>query len=556
MTRDLCASMRSRLPWPVWLAAGSLLLAGCARLEPRQAVQTDVVVYGCTSAGVVAAISAARQHRSVELLCADDHVGGMSSNGLGWSDVGNHRAIGGYALEFYRRVYQHYQQPSAWKFTAAPDPAANRFVSDGAQWVFEPHVAEAVFDAWLREARVQPRWHQRLDRSPGGVHMDGRRIVALRTLDGRLYRGRMFIDASYEGDLMAAAGVSYTVGRESNASYGEVLNGVQARYTLHHQIEADVDPYRIPGRPESGLLPFISAEKPGPDGSADKKVQAYTFRLCLTDVPANRAPITQPEGYDPMDHELMARYLAKGFNQVFRKFDRIPNGKTDVNNWGGVSFDAIGMNHGYPEGSYAERQAIVAAHRRYQQGLLWFLGNDPRVPASIQQEMRRWALCKDEFGANGNWPREIYVREARRMVSDFVMAEPHLFGAKATPEPVGMGSYWLDSHNVQRYVTERGFVRNEGNIEYPPGRAYPISYRSIVPRRGEAENLLVPVALSASHMAYGSIRMEPVYMILGQSAASAAALAIEQNRSVQSIDYADLRARLVAAGQILELQGR
>jgi len=277
------------------------------------------------------------------------------------------------------------------------------------------------------------------------------------------------------------------------------------------------------------------------------------YRLCLTDVAANRVALQKPRDYDAMNYQLLARYFAKGFDQVFRKFDRIPNGKTDVNNWGAFSFDAIGLNYSYPTATYAERDRIRAAHMSYQRGLLWFLGHDPQVPTRIRTEMLRWGYCRDEFTRNGYWPREIYVREGRRMVSDFVMAEPQLRGDKPTPEPVGMGSYNMDSHNVQRIVDDRGFVRNEGNIEVSPGHAYPISYRAIVPKAGQAKNLLVPVALSASHIAYGSIRMEPVFMILGQAAATAASLAIDDKVPVQDVPYDGLRRDLLAHGQILSL---
>ncbi|WP_420139177.1 FAD-dependent oxidoreductase [Sphingomonas sp.] len=525
------------------------------RAKTPVAAEADLVVYGCTSAGVTAATAASDLGKTVTLLCTGDYVGGMTTNGLGWSDTGNHRAIGGMALRFYREVKRWYDQPGAWTASARPSDATENFVNDGAQWIFEPHVAERIYEDWLRRKTIKIVRNQRLDRSAGGVRKDGARIVAIRSESGVLYRGKMFIDATYEGDLMAASGVSFAVGREANATYGETLNGVQTRNSVKHQFTKDIDPYVVPGRPASGLLPHISAERADPDGSADRKVQAYMYRLCLTDVAANQAPLPRPEGYDPREFALLGRYLASGVDDVFRKFDRIPNGKTDVNNWGAFSFDAIGMNYDYPTASYIERETILAAHRRYQQGVLWYLAHDPAVPGKIRTEMQRWGLCRDEFTRNANWPREIYVREGRRMVSDFVMAEPYLTRAKSTPEPIGMGSYNMDSHNVQRIVDARGFVRNEGNIEVSPGDAYPISYRAIVPKRAEASNLLVPVALSASHIAYGSIRMEPVFMILGESAAAAASLAIDGGTSVQDVAYAKLQAALLRRNQILSLAG-
>lgn len=536
------------------LAVSLLTMLAPATPARAEAAPTDVIVYGCTAGGVIAAIEARRLGRSVMLVCRDDYLGGMTTNGLGWSDTGNHRAIGGLSLEFYRRVKRHYDDPAAWTLAKRPERAEN-FVDGAAMWQFEPHVAERILEDWVKTAGATVVRAQPIDRRPGGVETRGGRIIAFRSTSGRRFAGRLFIDASYEGDLMAGAGVRFAVGREANATYGETLNGVQLANTTNHQFERDVDPYRVPGDPASGLVPRISAERPAPDGTADGRIQAYTFRMCLTDVAANRVTLPKPAGYDAGQYVLLKRYMDAGYRNFFQKFDRIPNGKTDTNNFGAFSFDNIGMNYRYPEGSDAKRAAIAAEHRTYQQGLLYFMANDPGVPAETRAEMSRWGLCKDEFAGNGHWPREMYVREARRMVSDFVMAEPHLRGTTPTPRPIGMGSYNMDSHNVQRIVDARGFARNEGNIEVDPGGAYPISYDAIVPRKREATNLLVPVALSASHIAYGSIRMEPVFMILGQSAAAAADIAIADGVAVQDVDYAKLRGRLVAEEQILSLPG-
>lgn len=519
---------------------------------PPAPMRADIVVYGCTSGGVVAAIEARRLGRSVLLVCSGSYLGGMTTNGLGWSDTGNHRAIGGLSLEFYRRVKRHYDDPAVWIHAKRPERAEN-FVDDGAMWQFEPKVAERIYEDWVRDAGVTLVRNQPIRREADGVIRRGSRVVAFQSKTGQRFEGAMFIDATYEGDLMAGAGVDFVVGREANWTHGETLNGVQLKNTTNHQFMLDIDPYRVPGDSKSGLLPRISADKPALDGAADKKIQAYMFRMCLTDVPSNRAPLPKPAGYDASQYELLGRYMDAGYRNFFQKFDRIPNGKTDTNNFGAFSFDNIGMNYRYPEGSDEERRRIIAEHVTYQQGLLWFMANDPRVPAETRAEMAKWGLCKDEFVSNGNWPREFYVREARRMVSDFVMAEPHLRGSKPTPRPIGMGSYNMDSHNTQRIVDARGFARNEGNIEISPGRAYPISYDAIVPRRGQASNLLVPVALSASHIAYGSIRMEPVFMILGQSAAAAADLALRDDVAVQDVPYDALRARLIAEAQILKL---
>jgi hypothetical protein len=534
------------------MLAAALLLAGAADASTVAQTPADIVIYGCTSAGVIAAVEARRLGRSVLLVCRDAYVGGMTTNGLGWSDTGNHRAIGGLSLEFYRRVKRHYDDPAAWTLARRPENAEN-FVNDDAMWQFEPKVAEEIYEAWLKEAGVTVVRSQPIDRRDGAVEVKAGRVVAFRSGTGRRFAGRVFIDASYEGDLMAGAGVGFAVGREANATYGETLNGVQMANTTNHQFTLDIDPYVVPGKPGSGLLPRVTADPIAPDGTGDHRIQAYTFRMCLTDVPANRTPFPKPRHYDPRQYALLKRYMDAGYRDFFRKFDRIPNGKTDTNNFGAFSFDDIGMNYRYPEGTDTERAAIIQEHVDYQQGLLWFMANDPGVPAETRTEMSRWGLCKDEFTGNGNWPREVYVREARRMVSDFVMAEPHLRGTKATPRPVGMGSYNMDSHNVRRIVDARGFARNEGNIEVSPERAYPISYDAIIPKRQEATNLLVPVALSASHIAYGSIRMEPVFMILGQSAAAAASIAIRESRSVQDIDYGMLKQLLLSEEQILEL---
>lgn len=543
--------MRTRFKHLLLAAAAFLSSGASADTESTASRSADIVIYGCTSAGVVAAIEARRHDRSVLLVCRDAYVGGMTTNGLGWSDTGNHRAIGGLSLEFYRRVKRHYDDPAAWNLAKRPANAPN-FIDDGAMWQFEPKVAERIYEDWLRDAGVPVIRSRPIDRRPGAVEVKGGKVVAFRAKSGERFAGRVFIDATYEGDLMAGAGVRFAVGREANATYGETLNGVQMANSTNHQFMLDVDPYVVPGDPASGLLPRVTADKPGPDGSADNRIQAYTFRMCLTDVPANRLPFTKPTGYDARQYALLQRYMDAGFRNFFQKFDRIPNGKTDTNNFGAFSFDDIGMNYRYPEGSDMERAAIIREHVTYQQGLLWFMANGPGVPAETRLEMARWGLCKDEFTGNGNWPRELYVREARRMVSDFVMAEPHLRGAKPTPRPIGMGSYNMDSHNVRRIVDARGFARNEGNIEVSPDRAYPISYDAIVPKRGEATNLLVPVALSASHIAYGSIRMEPVFMILGHSAAVAASLAVDGDISVQDIDYKHLRKILLLEDQVLD----
>lgn len=524
----------------------------------------DVVVYGGTSAGVAAAVQAKRSGKSAVIVCPDQHLGGLSSGGLGFTDTGNKAVIGGLAREFYHRVWQHYSQPSAWTWQTR-EQYGNRGQGTPAidgqlrtMWIFEPHVAERIFEDWVREHQVPVHRGQFLDRERG-VRKSGGAIRSIQTLAGRTYRGKMFIDATYEGDLMAAAGVTYHVGRESRAAYGEQWNGVQTG-VLHHRhhfgvLPSPLSPYRLPGDPSSGVLPRISREPPGDYGAADKRVQAYCYRLCLTDHPENRVPFTPPAVYDADQYALLARIYNAGWRETFAKFDPIPNRKTDVNNHGPMSMDNIGFNYEYPEASYARRREILDEHRDYQQGLLYFLSSDARVPTEVRQEMCRWGYARDEFVDNAHWPHQIYVREARRMVGQFVMTEHELLKRRPVPEPVGMGSYTIDSHNVQRYITPEGHVQNEGDIGVPTQGPYQIAYGALVPKGGQCRNLLVPVCVSSTHIAFGSIRMEPVFMILAQSAATAAALAIDLNSSVQQVPYGRLRDRLLKDGQILEDPG-
>jgi hypothetical protein len=511
----------------------------------------DVVVYGSTSAGVSAAVQAKRMGKTAIIVGPGKHLGGLTAGGLGWTDSGRKEAIGGISREFYRRVKKHYDKAEAWIYQK-PEEYSRYRREDDAMWVFEPRVAEQIFEELVTEYKIPVHRGQWLERT-GGVMKDGSRIVSITMLSGKTYRGKIFIDATYEGDLMAGAGVSYHVGRESNEVYGETLNGIQTRNATKHQFEKPVDPYIKPGDQASGLLPRIHADGPGQEGHGDHRIQAYNFRMCLTKVPENRVPFPKPDNYDPIQYELLARYLDKGWRAIFVKFDPAPNAKTDTNNHGAFSTDNIGMNYDYPEGSYERRREIFEEHEVYQKGLMWFLAYDPRVPADVREKMSQWGLAKDEFTNNGYWPHQIYIREARRMTSDFVTTELHLRRIKPTPKPIGMGSYNMDSHNVQRYVDEAGHARNEGDIQINPGGPYPISYGALVPKTSECTNLLVPVCVSSSHIAYGSIRMEPVFMILGQSAATAAVFAIDDNINVQDVDYSKLRARLIADDQVLEL---
>ncbi|GGA79884.1 protein-xanthan lyase [Brucella endophytica] len=539
------------------LFCAALLAASSSTVhaQPAHDLRAQIVIYGCTPAGITAAIAAKRRSHDVVLACRDSWVGGLSTNGLGYADAGNHHAIGGLALQFYRDVKSYYAERGITDIPPAQAHPGSENDIPGTQWVFEPHVAEAIYQGWLAQHGIVPVYNFKLRLDQGGVVSQDGKVREMIAEDGRKIAGDLFIDASYEGDLMAMAGVSFTTGREANAQYGETLNGNQPRNSISHNFTLDVDPYVVPGKPESGLLPRIEPGPAGEEGAGDKRIQAYTYRLCMTKRPDIRAPFPKPANYDPRQYELLARYYDAGWRDPFTKYDAIPNGKTDTNNFGAFSFDNIGMNYGYPTGSYAERERIVAEHRDYQQGLLWFMQNDPRVPADVREAMAPWGLCGDEFRDNGNWPREIYMREARRMVSDFVMTEKHLRRQEPTPQSVGLGSYNMDSHNVRRYVDDRGFARNEGNIEVSPGGDYAISYLSLVPRRNEARNLLVPAAIAASHIAYGSIRMEPVFMILGESAGIAASLALLSGSDVQDVRYDALEPELIAAGQVLKPDG-
>ena len=528
-----------------------------ARASHRQPYEADVVVYGGTSAGVVAAVQVARMGKSVVLVCPDKHLGGLSSGGLGWTDTGRKEVIGGLARQFYHRIWRHYQEDDAWTWQEKSEygnrgqgtPAIDG--DERTMWIFEPHVAEQVFEDLVAEHEIPIHRDRWLDRDKGVEKRDGR-IVAITMLSGQIYRGKAFIDASYEGDLMAVAGVSYHVGREASSVYGEQWNGVQVGILHHrHWFMEPVDPYVVPGDPSSGLLSRISDQPPGERGQGDRRIQAYCFRMCLTNVPENRVPFSKPEGYDPGQYELLLRVFATGWRETFHKFDPIPNRKTDTNNHGPFSTDNIGYNYDYPEGSYELRRKIIAEHETYQKGLMHFIAHDPRVPSEVREEMATWGLAKDEFVDHGHWPHQIYVREARRMVGRYVMTEHDTLGKRTVPEPVGMGSYTMDSHNVQRYVKPDGHVQNEGDIGVSPPKPYRIAYGALCPKTEECENLLVPVCVSSSHIAFGSIRMEPVFMILGQSAATAAVQAIEDDCPVQDVDYDKLRRSLLRDDQRL-----
>jgi hypothetical protein len=514
------------------------------------AADYDVVVYGGTAGGVVAAAQASKMGKTVVLIEPSEHLGGLTSGGLGATDIGNKEAIGGLAREFYHRIWKHYQDPKAWRQeTSAEYAQKRRAPSPDTMWTFEPHVAEKIMDELVADYKIPVVRSERLDLKDG-VKKDGARIASIKMESGKTFSGRMFIDATYEGDLMAKAGVSYHVGREANSTYKETLNGVQTKNATKHQFLKPVDPFVKPGDPSSGLVPGIHGGDPGEEGSGDQRVQAYNFRICMTDAPENRIPFPKPEGYDPLRYELLLRYMQAGVFDLFGNNQLMPNRKTDTNNNGGFSSDNIGMNYDYPEGDYETREKIFKEHVTYHQGMLYFLVNDPRVPAKARAATAKWGLAKDEFNATGGWPHQLYIREARRMISDYVMTEHNCRWTEVAADSVGLGAYNMDSHNVQRYVKD-GHARNEGDIQVGVAAPYAVSYRSLVPKASECTNLFVPVCLSASHIAYGSIRMEPVFMVLGQSAATAACMAIDGNLAVQQVNYDQLKRQLLADGQVL-----
>lgn len=522
--------------------------------------KADVIVYGGTASAVMAAVEVAKSGKSVIMVSPDIHLGGLTAGGLGWSDTGNKNTIGGLSREFYHRVWEKYQKEDTWnwedqgKFSNKDQGTRGMDSVTETMWIFEPHIAENIFEELIDQYNIKNFRDEWIDRKQGLVKEAGK-IKSLTTLSGKTFKGKMFIDATYEGDLMASAGVSYHVGREANRVYDEEWNGVQVGVLHHkHWFQSDISPYKIPGDPESGLLPRISAEPPGEFGEGDDKIQAYCFRMCMTNHPDNKVAFPKPTNYDPSQYELLVRMFDTGRRDWFEKFDMLPNRKTDTNNHGPFSSDNIGMNYDYPDASYQRRQEIIEEHKTYQMGLLYFVANDPRVPDTIRLEMQKWGLAKDEFTDNGNWPHQLYIREARRMIGEYVTTEHDVTSSVNTPRAVGMGSYTMDSHNVQRYIKADGFVQNEGDIGKSVKKPYKISYGSLVPKKEECENLLVSICVSSSHIAFGSIRMEPVFMILGQSAAVAASMSIDQDIAVQDLEYNKLKNVLVDKGQVLEYE--
>lgn len=528
--------------------------------EPRLTaiLEADLVVLDATPAGLAAAIEASRAGHSALVLSPHAHLGGLTTSGLGATDIGNKEAVGGLAREFYELLGGHYAELDSWRAEEREDfRGRGHAPEDAAAWTFEPHVAEAILEAWIeregvaviREAPLD-RTRIRLEAGADGVP----RIHSLWLEDGREVHGRVFVDASYEGDLLALAEVPHTSGREANGTYGEELNGSQLGHAVHHQFGTRVSAYREPEDPSSGLLAELEGRGPVPDGTGDKGLQAYCYRLCLTDNPELQVAFRKPDGYDAARYELLLRWFDGGADWIPLHHVRMPNLKTDTNNNGPVSSDWIGGNRGWLAADHQGRAKIAAEHRLWCEGLLWTLVENPRVPVAVRNEHNRWGLAQDEFGDNDHWPYRLYVREGRRLVGDLVMTEHHCRGDRVAAEPVGLAAYTMDSHNVHRLVVD-GHVLNEGDVQvggFPP---YPIGYRALLPQAGTVGNLVVPVCLSASHIAYGSIRMEPVFFVLGQAAGAAASLAMERDCDLHGVPYTSLRERLLRGRAVLEWTG-
>ncbi len=555
-----------------------MAVLSCSTQNTEDQNTADVIIYGGSSAGITAAIQTARLGKSVLIIEPTNRLGGLTTGGLGQTDIGNKQVIGGISREFYRNIKRHYSDSAnwVWQFRSEyVDGGQTRSKKDeDAMWTFEPSAALKVYQDMIKDLHITIVYNQKLNRATG-ISKEANAINSITMESGDTYYGKIFIDATYEGDLLAAAGISYTVGRESNSQFGESLNGVQAsefgttllgtvsHNSIHHNFIDGVDPYIVKGDPSSGLLPFIHEGGPGIDGQDDKGIQAYCFRMTLTDHPENRIPFEKPENYNELEYELLFRNYEAAEGPIEEMYSygdplipwinsAMPNRKTDTNNQKGYSTDFIGQNWDYPEASYAEREAISERHRLYQQGLMWTLAYHPRIPKKVRDKVSQWGTCKDEYEREDGWQQQLYIREARRMISSYVMTQKNCEGIEWVDDPIGMAAYGMDSHHTKRYVNSEGYVSNEGNVEAHVKAPFPISYRSIIPKKEECCNLLVPVCLSATHIAFGSIRMEPVFMVLGQSSAVIACLAIEEGKAVQDLEYNKVKIKLINQGQIIE----
>lgn len=527
-----------------YLMSGGMRLLAVAVIVLRAApvsaaaadrAQYDLVVYGATPAGIAAAVAASRDGLKVALVDAGHHIGGLVAGGLSSTDKGDPAVIGGISLEFFQRVGARYGEP--------------------VEWTFEPHVASAVFASLLRGARVSTFYDSPLDERDG-VRRRGGTILSIRTTSGRTLSGRIFADCSYEGELMAMAGVTYTWGRESREDYGEPLAGVRGPQRPDHLFTVRVSPYDSQGR----LLPEVQPGRPDPPGRGDRKVQAYGFRLCITRRDGNRTPFPRPPGYDPARYEILAR-LVEALTTANRCppdihrmmiLSALKGDKFDVNSLGAVSTDHIGASWSFPTADRAERERIWQDHYNYEAGFLFYLGHSERIPRSLRDEVNSYGLARDEFTDTGGWPWQLYIRESRRMVGEYVMTQRDIQTDLTKPDAVGMGSYQSDSHGVERVATADGGTQNEGEM-YVPTHPYQIPYRMILPRRSQTANLLVPVCFSATHVAYSTLRMEPQYMIIGQAAGVAASLAVKHRTSIYDLPAGELQRQLIREHVVIQL---
>ncbi|OAQ59983.1 FAD dependent oxidoreductase domain-containing protein [Pochonia chlamydosporia 170] len=568
----------------VFISILALTSLGAAMAPSKRAVENrvtcdtygrgkyDVLIYGATPAGLAAAIQTKRMNKTVAIVTPSKHIGGLTVSGLGWTDSKDGNAIGGIAREFYHRVYQHYKSDAAWRKgtradyikkqgTSQPGPTIDD--EKQVQWTFEPHIAQMIFENWVKDLNIKVFRNETVDRSSGGVKMKDKQIVSFKTVSGHVYDASVFIDASYEGDLMAAAGIGYRIGRESEAEFKESLAGVRISPQDNY---LGMDPYIKKGKPSSGLIKGIDRAIPAGDvsklnGTADKyRLQSFNYRLCLTQDAGNRVPFSKPKGYDEASYEILLRYIESGYHDDFFTKQLMPNGKTDSNSNGHVSTDLLGGNYdadkhtNYIEQDYEQRAEIVERHKTYTQGFFWTLANHPRVPERFRKSAGTWGYAKDEFVSNDHWPFEIYIREARRLKGKYTMTQSDVQSPKieVKERSIGLGSYTLDVHEVERVVINNK-VHNEGLIHVPVSKPFPIPFDSIIAPTNVATNFLSPVTMSSTHVAFASIRMEPTYMILGQSAATAAVLAIEECSKIQDVDIRKLAARLREDKQVLDI---
>ena len=526
---------------------------------------TDICIYGATSGGIASAIQASRLGQKVLLIEPSEHIGGITTGGLQWTDFGKEGVVGGLSEEFYKRVTDYYKTAAAWKVN---DPFKNKLLNSKTKFIksFEPHVADSVFESMLKEAGIKVITGKRLDRK-NGIKKEGSVIKEISFESGEKVAAKIFIDATYEGDLMALAGVSYTFGRESKDTYDEDLAGVMRTDNLpsfipkrsfnkvdYYIVGADTMPYSYvnPYDSDGKLLYGIQDVPLDKPGTGDKKIQAYGVRVVLTTDPNNRIPITRPSDYDSTKYELLIRYIdahkLKNIRQIFYKIDPVPNLKTDINDGCPFSTDHIGFNWDYPDASYERREEILKDHHSFTKGLIYFAGHDPRVPPEIRNEVLKYGYPKDEYVDNNNWTTEVYIRESRRMVGEYVMTQKDIQQNTSKAHSIGLGSYTLDSHHVQRLVDKDGNVINEGNLKGKVD-AYEIPYEALLPKKNECSNLLVTFCLSSSHVAYGSIRMEPVFMVLGQSAATIACLALKLGVTMYNLNYELIKEQLIRDNQ-------